>query len=80
MGCEFLHSTQFLSPLPPSLQVIVSEEQRSAVIGVLGQVHISDSTEDDLKAREDVKVCVCVCICVHRYTTCAVSMSWCVWV
>lgn len=35
-------------------QVSVTSEQRNAVVGVLGQVHISDSTDEDLKAKEDV--------------------------
>ena len=34
----------------------MTEEQRTALIGVLGQVHISDSTEEDLKAKEDISV------------------------
>ena len=32
----------------------MTSEQRNAVVGVLGQVHISDSTDEDLKAKEDV--------------------------
>ncbi len=32
----------------------MTPEQRTAVMGVLGQVHISDSTDEDLKAKEDV--------------------------
>ena len=36
---------------------LVTQEQRTAIMGVLGQVHISDDQAgDDLKAKEEVKV------------------------
>ncbi len=36
---------------------LTTVEQRSAILQVLGQVHISDATDDeDLKAKEEVKV------------------------
>ena len=39
----------------------MTSEQRTAIFQVLGQVHISD-TDEDLKAKEEVKVCVWVCV------------------
>lgn len=36
---------------------LATAEQKTAIFGVLGQVHISDATEEDLKAgKEDIKV------------------------
>lgn len=34
----------------------MTSEERTAVLQVLGQVHISDVAEEDLKAKEVVKV------------------------
>ena len=39
------------------MQVKISGEHRTSIMGILGQVHISDSAGDeDLKAKEDIKV------------------------
>ena len=35
---------------------LATAEQKTAIFGVLGQVHISDTAEEDLKAKEDIKV------------------------
>ena len=35
---------------------LATPEQKAAIFGVLGQVHISDTAEEDLKAKEDIKV------------------------
>ena len=36
---------------------LATPEQKTAIVGVLGQVHISDATEEDLKAgKEEIKV------------------------
>ena len=35
---------------------LATSEQMTAIFGVLGQVHISDTAEEDLKAKEDIKV------------------------
>ena len=35
---------------------MATAEQKTAIFGVLGQVHISDTAEEDLKAKEDIKV------------------------
>ena len=60
-------------------------EQRTAIFGVLGKVHISDAAEEeDLKAKEDVKVlhlcAVCVHVsklyCVHTCTLCTCMLMY----
>jgi hypothetical protein len=36
---------------------LATAEQKTAIFGVLGQVHISDATEEDLKTgKEEIKV------------------------
>ena len=36
---------------------LATAEQKAAIFGVLGQVHISDATEEDLKAgKENIQV------------------------
>lgn len=45
----------FVSITHMHLQLATSE-QMTAIFGVLGQVHISDAAEEDLKAKEDIKV------------------------
>lgn len=58
---------------------LATAEQLTAIFGVLGQVHISDAAEEDLKAKEDIKVngslepgnavwlfwCHCLCVVYH---------------
>ena len=34
----------------------MTSEERTAILQVLGQVHISDVAEEDIKAKEEVKV------------------------
>ena len=50
---------------------LATTEQKAAIFGVLGQVHISDAAEEDLKAgKEDIKVnkinLKLVCIHMHH--------------
>lgn len=45
-------------PLHVCSQLHVNPEQRSAILRVLGQVHIDDTADEDIKGKEQFQVCI----------------------
>ena len=59
---SFCCSLSYLPLLPPLLpstscsQLHVNPEQRAAILRVLGQVHIDDTADEDIKGKEQFQV------------------------